>query len=341
MIFSGGKIPFILLLLFIVSLLACAQPRSSVSASASPSQDANLDVKSDAGASTGSQTELVTVAYDYAGKHGPSKFAQIDIMQVKEARALPTGYMLFKNRACRVDTEAIVLGQFYVAFKVLDAETPTDFNRLRILHLEIDELSPTGWSWADCTTLTDKHEGGNDDVTSKDKPERRLPDFAGRKISCVTSELGIFVIASKEKSPAKDKHQFTRIDVSTVSSPGVLLVGENVTYTITITNKGPIAAGEINLENWLETGLVFISATPSQGTCLRSTFSTGGTICHLGVLPTGATATISIIALFERNVTSPGRGVQNSTPLVFKERPNDFRNAVNGVQTAIATPIRL
>jgi len=338
--FIGGTIPFILMILFFVSLPACGQTLSPASSTASPSQVAKDDVKSEADSPAVSQSELVIVGYDYAGRHGSSKATRIDISQVKEARPLPTGYTLFNNIAYRVETEAIVLGHFFVTFKVLQAENREEFNKLRILHLKGDELSPTGWSWEDCTILLDKRKEGDTNATSNEKPERRAPDFAGRTISCRTSEVGVFVIALKEESQAEALRAFTKIHVSTVSSPDVLAVGENVTYTITIANEGPMSAGEVNLENTLETGLVYISATSSHGTCRQSSFSSGRTICNLGPLPAGASASINIVALFERNVTAKGRGVQNTSSVVFKKNPTDFTSGVNATQTAITSAIR-
>jgi uncharacterized repeat protein (TIGR01451 family) len=44
------------------------------------------------------------------------------------------------------------------------------------------------------------------------------------------------------------------------------LVGENVTFTVTVTNRGPSAATNVAIDDALPAGLAMVSATPSQGT---------------------------------------------------------------------------
>ena len=64
---------------------------------------------------------------------------------------------------------------------------------------------------------------------------------------------------------------------------------QNVTLTITVTNKGPDTANNINITDYLPSGLQFISATPSTG-------SYNGEIWTISSLNSGASATLSIVA---------------------------------------------
>jgi uncharacterized repeat protein (TIGR01451 family) len=73
--------------------------------------------------------------------------------------------------------------------------------------------------------------------------------------------------------------------------PGAILEGSNVTYTVTVHNRGPAAAGAVTLTHILPESFVFVGATPSQGTTspMGTTFSAA-----LGMLPGGGLATILV-----------------------------------------------
>jgi serine protease len=74
--------------------------------------------------------------------------------------------------------------------------------------------------------------------------------------------------------------------------PGRLPTGRTLTYTLTVTNAGPDAAGGAVVTDTLPSSVTFGSATSSLGTCSQS----GGTVtCTLGSMGIGATATIQIV----------------------------------------------
>lgn len=68
--------------------------------------------------------------------------------------------------------------------------------------------------------------------------------------------------------------------------------GDNLTYTITVTNAGPAVAVGTHLSDQLPRGAQFVSASPSQGTC---TPSTSEVVCNLGDLASGAAATVNVV----------------------------------------------
>ena len=81
-----------------------------------------------------------------------------------------------------------------------------------------------------------------------------------------------------------------RLAVVISAAPSVTL-GNNLTYTITVTNNGPDAATGVTMTDPLPGTVTFVSATPSQGTCKgMSTVS-----CGLGTLTHGSTATVDIV----------------------------------------------
>jgi uncharacterized repeat protein (TIGR01451 family) len=71
-----------------------------------------------------------------------------------------------------------------------------------------------------------------------------------------------------------------------------VVVGQNLTYTATVTNSGPNAATGAVLTDTLPTDATFISAIPSQGSC---TEASGVVTCNLGELANGVIATVAIV----------------------------------------------
>ena len=82
-------------------------------------------------------------------------------------------------------------------------------------------------------------------------------------------------------------------DVSiTKSGPATAGALANATWTIVVANAGPDAATAVTITDVLPAGTTFVSATATQGTCSGTTTQT----CSIGVLASGATATITLVA---------------------------------------------
>lgn len=81
-------------------------------------------------------------------------------------------------------------------------------------------------------------------------------------------------------------------------SPDPVGLGEQMLYTLTVTNSGPSYAENVVLSNLLPSDkLSFVSATPAIGTCstVPAVGSFGGTMeCSVGGLATGSSATVSV-----------------------------------------------
>lgn len=90
-------------------------------------------------------------------------------------------------------------------------------------------------------------------------------------------------------SPATTDVSITK----TVASPltNRFAPGSNATYTITATNNGPAFATSVTVTDVLPAGTTFVSATPSQGSCLGTTT----VVCSVGVLAPSASATITLV----------------------------------------------
>jgi uncharacterized repeat protein (TIGR01451 family) len=98
--------------------------------------------------------------------------------------------------------------------------------------------------------------------------------------------------ATTAVNPAAD------LAVTKSDSPDPVVVGNNVTYTVTVANNGPSQATAVVLTDNLPGAVTFVSATPSQGTC--SAPVAGGFTCDLGSINAGSNATVTVV------VTAPG-----------------------------------
>ena len=80
----------------------------------------------------------------------------------------------------------------------------------------------------------------------------------------------------------------------TISAPETAGVGADVTYTIVVTNHGPVDATGVTLSDPLPTAATLVSRTTTRGTC-TGTLSVS---CTLGSLRAGASATVTLVVRF-------------------------------------------
>jgi uncharacterized repeat protein (TIGR01451 family) len=79
--------------------------------------------------------------------------------------------------------------------------------------------------------------------------------------------------------------------IAKTGSPANPLVGDQLTYTLAVTNNGPDPATGVAITDALPAGLSFVSASASQGSCANQA---GTVTCNLGGLADDATATATI-----------------------------------------------
>ena len=94
------------------------------------------------------------------------------------------------------------------------------------------------------------------------------------------------------------------LSIVKTDSPDPVLAGQNVTYTITVTNNGPSNAQSVSVNDVLPAGLTFVSATPSTGSWSAPNWS-------LGTLASGASANVVIVAMVNGDV-APGTTLNNT-----------------------------
>jgi uncharacterized repeat protein (TIGR01451 family) len=84
---------------------------------------------------------------------------------------------------------------------------------------------------------------------------------------------------------------FADLGIVKTDSPDPVRAGQNLTYTLVVTNRGPNNATNVTATDPLPPGVSLVTAMPSQGGCSGTTTVT----CLLGGLPAGNSATISIV----------------------------------------------
>lgn len=103
-------------------------------------------------------------------------------------------------------------------------------------------------------------------------------------------------------------------------------VGEHVTYQLEVLNSGPDSASQVIVTDNLPLNSIFVSATPSQGSCSRS----GSTLtCNLGTVAGGATATIEVVVA----ATTAGTMVNTASVSSNSGDPNPANNSDSASST--------
>ena len=117
--------------------------------------------------------------------------------------------------------------------------------------------------------------------------------------------------------------------VTILDSPDPVSVGGNLTYTVSVTNRGPTTASNVQLTNLLPSTAVFVSANASQGSFVNA----GGTIIYnLGQILNGGGAVATII------VRPTQVGVITATSHVVSSQADLFPDNNSASATTIVTP---
>jgi uncharacterized repeat protein (TIGR01451 family) len=107
-----------------------------------------------------------------------------------------------------------------------------------------------------------------------------------------TSSISVPVIQVKQTRTAffvQPTSTSADLEVTQTSISTTITQGSSLSLTLTVKNNGADTASNVTLNNSLPDNFAAVSFSPSQGSCL-------GTVCNLGDLMAGASATVSLVA---------------------------------------------
>ncbi len=101
----------------------------------------------------------------------------------------------------------------------------------------------------------------------------------------------------------------------TKSGAATMAAGNNITYTIGVTNNGPDDAQSVTLSDTLPAGMTFVSETQDSGpafTCTNPAAGAAGTVsCTIPALAPGASVTFTLVGQVAAS-TAPGTTITNT-----------------------------
>jgi uncharacterized repeat protein (TIGR01451 family) len=258
----------------------------------------------------------VSVDFGALYETGVTTFASYDLSTMP---SLPPGFAPLNNNGYRIDTTAVVGGPHVVHFKAESITDQTDFSNLRIFYAEADPFDPEQPMWTDATILSPP------------------PDFSSKTLSARTDDLGIFVIGRLVQTPPALGTANLRLSCTDSQDP--ITAGNNLTYTLAVTNDGPHTATEVMLRDALSPDVEFVSGTPSQGTCKELNREI---YCSLNSLSAGNTATVTVVVTpIEGTVSFPpdGKMIANGAVVRANEIDTDPSNdSVTQGTTVLPSP---
>jgi uncharacterized repeat protein (TIGR01451 family) len=124
-----------------------------------------------------------------------------------------------------------------------------------------------------------------------------------------------------------------RADVAiTKTGPPTATVRSPITYTLRATDNGPNGATGVVVTDTLPSGLGFVSASSTQGSC---SLVSGKLSCGLGSLARGATATITVVA----NAPATPTTVTNTATVKANEAdPNPANDSASATTQVVPAP---
>jgi uncharacterized repeat protein (TIGR01451 family) len=176
--------------------------------------------------------------------------------------------------------------------------------------------------------------------------DKLAPSFENKTIYASSDYLGNFAVVLLNESQAAGTLP-ANLEVSSTSSPNPVIMGDELTYTLIVKNKGSETASDVTVNHIVHCNMMLISATADQGKCRLSERSVVTVIWNLDSLAPGATATATLIVkLIDDNRALPKYRPEGGLPpnqlmvintarVVSNSRESDFTDNQFESQTRV------
>lgn len=140
----------------------------------------------------------------------------------------------------------------------------------------------------------------------------------------------IFLMSDANADGIPDDSQSADLSITKLASPDPVLPGGTLTYTLTVSNAGPAAAGPTTVTDTLPAGVSFVSASGTGWSCVEST---GIVECDAAVMPVGTAADITVAV----TVTATSGTLTNTAEVSsLISDPNTTNNTAATITTVTA-----
>ncbi|HSN77670.1 MAG TPA: hypothetical protein VL334_21560 [Anaerolineae bacterium] len=174
----------------------------------------------------------------------------------------------------------------------------------------------TGWSCgANGQTVTCTHLNTSGLASGAYLPDITLTVSVGQVAApSVTNTATVAIVSTDENTANNTANDPTVIEsadleiAKSVSPATATAAGQQVIYSIVVTNHGPSAATGVQVNEAIPTGLTFVSYTASQGA-----YNSGTGAWSVGSLPAGSDATLTLVTTAPSTLTCGGQIVNTAS----------------------------